>query len=133
MPVIDWGEELEVGHAEIDADHRAMVAMVKRVHAAGERGDHAEAMTALRELGSFTRDHFAREEALMDSSRYEMAARHRKEHQSLFDEIGAQIEEFHAGRSSVAAIVTFIRIWLLGHVAASDRPLGRALARGVRR
>ncbi len=55
--------------------------------------------------------------------RYEMAARHQKEHIHLFDEIGAQIDDLNDGITSAVAIAQFIRRWLMDHVETSDRQL----------
>ena len=130
---IVWTAALEIGHPEIDADHRAMVSLLNQVQTASRRSDLREVRSMLRALESLTRDHFAREERLMRDIRYEMAARHQKEHIRLFDEIRAQIDDLNDGITSAVAIAQFIRRWLMDHVETSDRLLAVALARRDRR
>lgn len=130
---IVWTAALEIGHPEIDADHRAMVSLLNQVQTASRRSDLREVRSMLRALESLTRDHFAREERLMLAIRYEMAARHQKEHIRLFHEIRAQIDDLNDGITSAVAIAQFIRRWLMDHVETSDRLLAVALARRDRR
>lgn len=126
---IVWTTAFEIGHPEIDADHRAMVSLLNHVQTASRRADEVEVRSALRALEALTRDHFAREERLMLAIRYEMAARHQKEHIHLFDEIRAQIDDLNDGITNPVAIAQFIRRWLMDHVETSDRSLAVALAR----
>jgi len=133
MVPLEWTAALEVGHPEIDADHRAMVCLLNRLHAASSRSDRAAVRIELAALEALTRDHFAREERLMLDIRYPFAARHQKEHVHLFDEIGAQIDDLNEGLLGAAAIAQFIRRWLMDHVETSDRQLCAALARRCQR
>lgn len=125
---IVWTTALEIGHPEIDANHRAMLSLLNHVLAASYRSDQAEVRGLLRALEALTRDHFAREEQLMLDIRFELAARHQKEHLHLFDEIGAQIDDLNDGITAGAAIAQFIHRWLIDHVQTSDRQLAVALA-----
>lgn len=130
---IVWTAALEIGHPEIDADHRAMVSLLNQVQTASRRSDPLEVRSRLRALEALTRDHFAREEQLMLDIRYEMAARHQKAHIRLFEEIRAQIDDLNDGITSAVAIAQFIRRWLMDHVETSDRLLAVALTRRERR
>ncbi|MEF8714393.1 MAG: bacteriohemerythrin [Accumulibacter sp.] len=129
MAPLVWSAALEIGHPEIDNDHRAMVGLLNRLQEASERADRVATQAVLAELETLTRDHFAREEQLMLDIHYELLARHQKEHVHLFDEVRAQIEEMNEGIVSAAAIAGFIKRWLIDHVETSDRQLAAALAR----
>lgn len=129
MAPLVWSAALEIGHNEIDNDHRAMVGLLNRLQEASERADRVATQAVLAELETLTRDHFAREEQLMLDIHYELLARHQKEHVHLFDEVRAQIEEMNEGIVSAAAIAGFIKRWLIDHVETSDRQLAAALAR----
>jgi hemerythrin len=133
MVHLEWTAALEIGHPEIDDDHRAMVCLLNRLYAASSRSDQAAVRVELAALEALTRDHFAREERLMLDIRYEFAARHQKEHVYLFDEISAQIDDLNEGLLGASAIAQFIRRWLMDHVETSDRQLGAALARHCQR
>ncbi|MEF8698834.1 MAG: hemerythrin family protein [Candidatus Accumulibacter sp. UW20] len=126
---LEWTPALATGHAGIDDDHRAMVGLLNRLQAAGRRSAEGEIRAALAGLEAFTRDHFARQEQLMREIDDELAARHQREHVSLFDEICAQVDDMNEGLLSAAAIADFIRRWWLDHVETEDRRLSAALAR----
>ncbi|KFB67335.1 bacteriohemerythrin [Candidatus Accumulibacter vicinus] len=129
MATLEWSAALEIGHTEIDNDHRAMLGLLNRLQEASERSDRVATQAVLAELETLTRDHFAREEQLMREIHYEFSARHQKEHVHLFDEVRAQIEEMSTGIISAAAIAGFIKRWLIDHVETSDRQLAAAFAR----
>ena len=129
MEALEWSTALEIGHTEIDDDHRAMVGLLNRLQEASRRSDRVATRAVLAALETLTRDHFAREEHLMLDLHYEFTARHQKEHVHLFDEVHAQIEEMNEGIVSAAAIAGFIKRWLIDHVETSDRQLAAALAR----
>jgi hemerythrin len=65
MPFIVWIPAYDVGNAEIDDQHRRLVALTNVLHDAaisGESSDHLG--PALKELVDYARSHFASEEAL---------------------------------------------------------------------
>ena len=124
MSTIEWTPALEVGVADIDDDHRVMVALLNRVVKAVDR---MQAVAVLEELGRCTAEHFAREEELMAACCYEFADRHRREHRELYREIRHQIDDLLAGERKLPEIGRFMQQWLLRHIALEDRLLGQVL------
>ncbi|BAL22747.1 bacteriohemerythrin [Azoarcus sp. KH32C] len=127
MFTIDWTPDLEVGVAEIDEDHRVMVAMLNRIMKAG--GRHETTQAVLEELGRYTLHHFEREERLMVECRYEFADLHRREHRALYDEIRHQIDDLIARERRLSELAKFMQRWLLRHIVAEDRLLALAIRR----
>lgn len=127
METIVWTTDLEIGHPEIDTDHRSVVRLLHQLQEASSRADPAEVRTLLKALAALLREHFIREEQLMLDIHYEHAARHQKEHLHLFEEVRAQIEDFNDGTVSAGVIVDFLGRWLMDHIAYSDRQLAAAL------
>lgn len=126
MFTIEWTPDLEVGVAEIDDDHRVMVALLNRVVKANGR---IEARMVLEELGRYTLHHFEREERLMAECRYEFADMHRREHRALYEEIRHQIDDLIARERRLSELAKFMQRWLLRHIVAEDRLLALAIRR----
>lgn len=130
MPLILWGPQYALGHAEIDGQHEKLVAIINRLHDEMGKGRGREAMRrVVGELDDYTRTHFVTEEALMDRLGYPDAAKHKEQHldfvATLFD-ITCKVE---SGRSAVSLdTVKYLRAWLLGHIATVDRRLVDFLA-----
>ncbi|HRF11881.1 MAG: hemerythrin family protein [Candidatus Accumulibacter phosphatis] len=129
MTFLMWPPALEIGHEQIDREHRELVALLNRAHAASVAGDQAEALDVLVALERYTEIHFAHEEALMDEIAYEFTAIHRSEHRQLFFDVKNMIDDSSFGTIDVAAVSQFMQRWLLRHIAGPDLHLGEALAR----
>jgi hemerythrin len=128
MSLIEWTSGLEIGHAQIDEDHRQLVELLNRFHAVASTRP-PEAMDILDGLFAHAAAHFAREEQLMTEVGYEHQARHVKEHLHLTDELADRLASLKAGRSTHADLAGFIRDWLLEHIALTDRALAEAMAK----
>jgi hemerythrin len=126
MFTIEWTQDLEVGVAEMDDDHRVMVAMLNRMMKA--RSCH-EAGAVLEELGRYTLHHFEREERLMAECGYEFTDVHRREHRALYEEIRHQIDDLIARERRLSELAKFMQRWLLRHIVAEDRLLALAIRR----
>lgn len=127
MFTIEWTPDLEVGVAQIDEDHRVMVAMLNRMLKAGGRHETTRAM--LEELGRYTLHHFEREECLMAECGYEFTDLHRREHRALYEEIRHQIDDLIARERRLPELAKFMQRWLLRHIVAEDRLLALAIRR----
>ena len=130
MPLIRWGPQYAVGHAEIDAQHIGLVDIINSLHDAMSQGRGQDAMSRIvHELDAYTRDHFATEESLMDRHGHPDAASHKEQHQDFIAavfEIACKIE---VGRAAVAVdTVKYLRQWLIGHVSSVDRKLADFVA-----
>ncbi len=83
MALIDWSEALAVGVPEMDRTHREFVELLNRL---GEAGT-AERGALFDELIQHTEAHFAREEELMEQSRFPAISEHRGEHRRVLGEM----------------------------------------------
>ncbi|HJV25419.1 MAG TPA: bacteriohemerythrin [Aromatoleum sp.] len=126
MFTIEWTRDLEVGVAEIDDDHRVMLAMLNRMTKAH---GHVDAQAVLEELGRYTLHHFEREERLMAECAYEFADKHRCEHRALYEEIRHQIDDLIARERRLTELAKFMQRWLLRHILGEDRLLALAVRR----
>ncbi len=83
MTTFEWLESFELGCEEIDDDHRQMLALMKRIQAAGETGDLQLSANLLDSLLSLAQSHFDREETFLEGIGYPMASVHKDYHARL--------------------------------------------------
>jgi len=81
---LEWLATFELGVAEIDDDHRKMLATMQRVRDALGAGDRAACLAALDALLEVSAAHFEREEAFLTAHGYADVAKHQAYHTDLF-------------------------------------------------
>jgi hemerythrin-like metal-binding protein len=110
----------------IDDQHRQIVQMVNDLNRSLEEGrDDAELKHLFAALLTFTADHFATEEKLMERFGYPQEDDHRKQHATLVHELQVIATEFNQGAE--LSLLQSIKDWLLGHIQNADKPLGTYL------
>ncbi len=125
MKCFEWNDDLETGHAEIDAQHRLLVVLGKAmvdslISPKGGRANTAD----LRALIEFTKEHFEYEEMLMRSSAYPAAERHAKYHASLLTEIRSYCRRVERSvHTDPEKLAGFVWDWIRLHINAEDRDL----------
>ncbi|MDE2030442.1 MAG: hemerythrin domain-containing protein, partial [Alphaproteobacteria bacterium] len=71
MPFMEWSDNFTVGVAEIDAEHKKLVALLNEVYDAHEAGGGHDAVSrVLDELVQYVDYHFKHEEGLFIRARY---------------------------------------------------------------
>ena len=123
MPLMLWTEELSVGVEALDEDHRKLFAMVNGLFDAIEDGTGTVLPGALFDaLLDYTRDHFAREEALMAARRYPGLAAHRTEHAELAERVHELRQNFLAGSLEPVRgeLLVLFKTWLTSHIRVTD-------------
>jgi diguanylate cyclase (GGDEF)-like protein/hemerythrin-like metal-binding protein/PAS domain S-box-containing protein len=110
----------------IDDQHRQMVQMVNDLNRLLEEGrDDAELKKLFAALLTFTANHFATEETLMERYDYPQVKAHKKQHMSLLHDLQQIAAEFNQGAE--LQLLQSIKDWLLGHIQHTDKPLGAYL------
>ncbi|NCA72334.1 MAG: hemerythrin [Sphingobacteriia bacterium] len=131
-----WRDDWAVQIDEVDAEHRALVeqlaAICARFDATARPALSTESralIDALSELGESTRQHFKREEELMESIGYAEIAAHRTEHAMLMAEYADLIRQWQAeGLSRLdEAAQESVRDWILDHILGADRDFAQAV------
>src|ERR1039457_4514872 len=88
MVFFEWNNDLDVGNAFIDDDHRNLIALLNIVSFAIESGKGKLVLEALlSDLIQYTQEHFKREEAVMRNIHYRDFLEHKSEHQKLIFEV----------------------------------------------
>lgn len=130
--MLNWDDSMSIGVAEVDAQHRQLLALVNDTEAAvAADAGHAEATHALQRLCDYVVEHFATEEALMDPEHYPEYDRHMSEHMECTTLVLDFLQSHGEGNEvSLPEFLDFVRNWVATHIMETDQTLGRFLARG---
>ncbi|WP_420208544.1 bacteriohemerythrin [Candidatus Electronema sp. JC] len=123
MSLITWDESLSVKVAEIDSQHRKLVAMINELHDAMKSGKGKDVMgRILSGLISYTDSHFKVEEKYFAQFKYPDTAAHVKEHVAFVKKVTEFQIDFEGGRLTVSIdTLYFLRDWLQGHIKGTDK------------
>lgn len=131
MSLIAWSQKLAVGHAEIDAQHQKLIALLNKLHDQMIAGGAKDVVgRVLDDVVEYTNFHFVTEERLMAEAGYPMQAAHKMEHAKLLQQALELQQRYKAGKVTIAIdVLHFLRDWLNQHILASDKALATHLAR----
>lgn len=118
-----WNAGLEVGHADMDAEHRGLYDLTERAAAALEREDPPGVADAMGDLHALSEVHFGHEEALMVQSAFEGLAAHREAHQAFMADFGRLLAELRTRGLSPLFRLWFgsrFQDWLRFHIRGQD-------------
>ncbi len=118
-----WNEDIAVGVASIDAEHRLQVGLVSALEELVQQGRDAEMIArCMAQLVDFTSVHFLSEELMMRLYAYPAHDAHALEHGRLTDQV-EQIRRVLEGGDRPAALAAMgeLRSWLGDHIHAMDR------------
>ncbi len=129
MDYFEWNDALKVGNQLIDQDHFELVTLVNELHQAVQEGKSTDALAKiLQALLNYTREHFQREELLMEHIAYADIESHKAMHQKLLDQVLVLQDAFERGRSEVASnTAELLRYWLTHHIMRTDKKLSQAI------
>ncbi|MBF0175402.1 MAG: hemerythrin family protein [Magnetococcales bacterium] len=119
MMNIEWSDEMSVGVASIDADHKKLVGLVNDLFSAFFIGVGDDAVTTvLTEVIDYTQHHFAREEDFLRTHGSATLAFHAEEHRKLTEQVLAISRQ---GASALSEdVLLFLRDWLTHHILGTD-------------
>lgn len=130
MAFLEWSEDLSVGFAQIDDDHKKLITLVNDLADALAEGHASEAVEdVLENLLDYTAWHFRHEERLMQTYGYPGYLAHKTQHEELAQAAGDLHAKFLDGDPGVAEeLLPFLKEWLTGHILGTDKETGRFLA-----
>ena len=134
--VVRWTEDLSVGVASIDRDHKTLIDNIQKLiegYNKGQSGAATEELFAF--LENYVREHFEREKRYMEKHRYPEIESHLAAHR-IFVEKVAGLRERSRGRTGRIQMVLEIKQtlmdWFTNHILKVDKKLARfLLAAGV--
>jgi hemerythrin len=127
---VEWNENLRIGVAVIDAQHRELFSRVAAFESALERGDARRVDDTFAFLREYALVHFAREEELMRDAAYPALDDHRAAHRQFVERLAALVRDRDGGAPAAFLELrtrNWIVVWLVDHVAGTDQALGRYL------
>lgn len=130
MALIEWRKEFETGIADVDHEHRELVALINQLHSEMQDGVTPQRVhDFLGEVFAKIAAHFALEESIMRSRRYDEYTAHKVEHETLLDDIREIMDSAEAsGPSSYQEeLPRIVRDWFVNHFKTKDARLHRKL------
>lgn len=129
MSLVRWDEKYIVGNEVIDADHKALFALINEFYDAFQetkrRRDLGVILTA---LVKYAEQHFQREEAVMAASGYPLNAEHHEFHTKLYEtiyQLNHRLESDPAPLDRQA--IMFLKDWMSDHIMLEDLKFGEFL------
>ena len=126
MTLIEWRKEFETGVAEVDHEHRELVALINALADEVDAGADKERIREfLGEVFARIAAHFALEESIMRKHGYDEYEAHKAEHENLLDEIRDIMDDAEANFSE--SLSATVAEWFVGHFKTKDARLHKKL------
>ncbi|MGE5514974.1 MAG: bacteriohemerythrin [Bacteroidota bacterium] len=116
MVAIEWHDGLAVGVDFMDADHTDAAAQINNMAASGG----TQRIAALEAFIHHCRDHFAREEAMMEKTGFFALHCHRDEHVRVLAELGIVLLRLKGGNAQDDYFAITLPNWLMNHRNTMD-------------
>lgn len=117
---LEWTDGYKVGHDEIDAQHRRLFSLVNDFLAAKDKVGLTVCAMA---LFTYTCEHLAFEEHLMNKWQYPEAADHVAQHNNLIALLDDVVKSLPRETFNLDDLEAFLTDWLLIHISSSDQNL----------
>ena len=129
MSLITWSDKLSVGFAEIDNQHKKLIAIINELHDAMATGHGKDILVkVLDQLVDYTVYHFKTEERLMKTNGYDDKVNHEEQHANLVKTASELQVSVRSGTTNLTlTTMHFLRDWLNHHILGSDMKLGKFL------
>ena len=133
---LEWRSEFQIGIEEIDEPHRQLFDKINDFIASTKKGDHSEIFEVFNFLAIHTQSYFKTEEELMRRYDYPFLESHLQEHKRFIENFMALTKEAEAGTSDPHYLSFRVQLllfdWFTGHLAKTDRHMGRHLVGAMR-
>lgn len=135
MTLLTWTDDLSVGVASIDNDHKKFLDLLNvLIGTPADSGQINEYLALIEELAGQSGSHFEQEEAVMERIGFPDLEPHRRSHRVFMDKV-ALLRKAIEGEDNPALarleLVSFMAEWFSGHLRTMDLPLRAHVARHV--
>ena len=120
--LITWTDELSVNVHKFDLQHKRIVLLINKLHAAmaGVEGNEVQG-DILNCLVDYVKTHFADEEKELRKQGYPNFARQKIEHETLTKQVITLHNDFNSGKNiSAGKLMQFLKSWLREHIMEED-------------
>jgi hemerythrin len=123
MSPIDWNDRLSVKVAELDQQHKTLLATLAALNEAMSIGKGNVVLERIvTDLVAYTATHFQTEENYFAQFGYSDADKHKREHAYFAKKVADFKREIARGNAGMPAeIVHFLSDWLKQHIMGSDK------------
>jgi hemerythrin-like metal-binding protein len=130
MSLVEWKEEFSVGVPDVDHEHRELIALINKVHDhLGRAGSDMTVSEFLGEIHARIAAHFALEERIMQSHRYDGYPDHKADHERLLDDLREIMDAYKEERGyDEDRLARQLENWFTLHFRTHDARLHRHLA-----
>lgn len=124
--LVEWDDSFSVNVAEIDLQHKNLVAMINELSDAMAHGKGSHVLgKIIDDLIDYTKTHFETEEKYFEQFGYADTDRHKEEHLDFARKVGEFNEKFTAGEVALSIeVMVFLSNWLQNHIKGSDKAYG---------
>ena len=123
MQDVKWTDDLSVGVADLDNDHKKLIKILNSIFAAGMAGvGDAVVEKSLKDLEDYTHYHFDKEVKFLEDHDYPSLEPHKFQHQKLIKELKVHTDKVreHGVNGLSADVMMFLRTWLINHIKEHD-------------
>jgi len=122
---IEWSEELGVGDALIDEEHKGLLKVYnKLVDILEKKESDRQVVEVLSELTNYSLLHFKDEEEWMRKIDYPDFEEHQREHKDFIYQIALFNLSFSSEDKDIVEHVSFfLREWIINHLVITDRKI----------
>ena len=122
MALMEWNSELDVGVQKMNDEHKDILEVMNQLYDAKLTGKSGpDVIGTVEKLGRITSDHFASEEAYMESINYPEINSHKLIHKSLLEKYTQHYEEIKRSNGKMNdAFFHFLKLWLTAHIKGID-------------
>lgn len=122
--MFEWDDAWSVCDESLDADHKRLIDLLNRLYDfALEPGKRESFLALFKEMEAYAREHFSREERLLEARSYTHLTAHRQEHRR-FEERLAGIRSRMESESMAdisSRALQLLGDWLIDHILGSDQ------------
>ena len=111
-----WNDTYVTGHADVDSQHQRLFELGNKLFSS----DHENAKRYLMELYKYTRQHFEKEEVIMNEHNASNLSEHKKIHEELLDKLNDIANEYLEDSSKFEALKVFVYQWVTQHILKED-------------
>lgn len=131
---IQWKKTYETGHPLIDAEHRLLVMLFRKLDIAIKtREPEATVLRIVQEVKRYVKFHFTSEENLMYETDYPGIEGHIAMHTHLLVDLNSMMSKLTSRQEFPEDVLSFLSDWLTKHIAHHDQLLVKYVESAVNR
>ncbi len=124
IEVFEWDDMYEIGYADIDNEHKTLFCAINSfvMAAIGDCCDDID--DVLKKMEGYAAQHFAKEERLMELSRYGGVEDHKLLHKQFWDDLEKFKSNNDSGNDVSLEVAFYTSSWLKHHILNVDMNMG---------